>query len=120
MVIELARKIRNDISDAEKILWEKISKRNLIGLRFRRHHSSRYIADFYCFEKSLWLSFMPTYIHDSQTDRNCALVINRDGGILLTANVKIYLREQIRKRNQLLLLHGLHAIKGSLSSSRGI
>jgi len=42
------------MTSAKKILWLKISKKQLNGFRFRRQHSiGRYIADFYCHDLRL-------------------------------------------------------------------
>ena len=51
------------MTPAEKFLWEKVRKRNFIGLRFNRQYAINYklldstdnwfIADFYCHEKRL-------------------------------------------------------------------
>ncbi len=53
-VIELARKLRQQQTRAEELLWMCLRNRMLNGLKFRRQHPlGRYIADFYCAEKRL-------------------------------------------------------------------
>ena len=53
-VFRSAKKLRNNTTDAEKALWDKLKNRNFHGLKFRRQHPiGRYIADFYCHEKRL-------------------------------------------------------------------
>ncbi|MFA6470443.1 MAG: DUF559 domain-containing protein [Candidatus Latescibacterota bacterium] len=53
-VIEIARNLRTEMTETEKILWSCINNRQLDGLRFRNQHPiGRYIADFYCHEKQL-------------------------------------------------------------------
>ena len=53
-VIELARKMRVNLTIPEKILWEKIKAKKIEGHRFRiQHPIHRYILDFYCHEKKL-------------------------------------------------------------------
>lgn len=43
------RELRNNQTSAEKILWSKISKSQISGLRFLRQYSiGPYILDFYC------------------------------------------------------------------------
>lgn len=43
------RELRNNQTPAEKILWSKISKNQILGLRFLRQYSvGPYILDFYC------------------------------------------------------------------------
>jgi very-short-patch-repair endonuclease len=49
-----ARELRATMTDAEKILWNKLRKRQLNGKYFRRQHPYNiYILDFYCFEANL-------------------------------------------------------------------
>ena len=44
-----AKELRKYETEAEKILWAKLSKNQLMGLHFRRQNPiSRFIADFYC------------------------------------------------------------------------
>jgi very-short-patch-repair endonuclease len=46
---ERRRELRNNQTPAEKILWSKISKNQISGLRFLRQYSiGSYILDFYC------------------------------------------------------------------------
>ena len=59
----LARKLRNNPTNAEIAFWEKVRKRRFCGYRFNRQflfkyqpiHDwfSYYIVDFFCFEKKL-------------------------------------------------------------------
>ena len=49
-----ARKLRNDITDAEKKLWAQLRDRQLCGAKFRRQHPmGRFITDFCCVERDL-------------------------------------------------------------------
>ncbi|MBX2820314.1 MAG: DUF559 domain-containing protein, partial [Rhodothermaceae bacterium] len=42
------KKLRNNCTKAEEILWEQIKHSKLSGRKFRRQHSvGRYILDFY-------------------------------------------------------------------------
>ena len=44
-----ARELRKQTTPAEKILWEQLRDRRLLGLKFRRQHPlGTYIVDFYC------------------------------------------------------------------------
>ena len=64
-IIALARELRKEQTPAEKLLWEKLRNRRLMGLKFDRqfpivipvynHRSHYFIADFYCHEKKLVL-----------------------------------------------------------------
>ena len=48
-IIEIARQLRKRSTHAEEILWQKLRRHSLDGLKFRRqHHIGRYVADFYC------------------------------------------------------------------------
>lgn len=47
------RDLRKKMTDAEKILWEKL-RNNKLGVKFRRQYSVMgYVIDFYCPEKRL-------------------------------------------------------------------
>ncbi len=42
------KKLRNEATETEKILWEELKNSKLMWLKFRRQHSiNRYILDFY-------------------------------------------------------------------------
>ena len=43
------RDLRNNMPDAEVILWSRIQRRQLLDYRFRRQYSvGNYVLDFYC------------------------------------------------------------------------
>jgi very-short-patch-repair endonuclease len=49
-----ARILRNNMTAAEKIVWEKLKNRNIFKARFRRQHPiGSFIVDFYCHEYKL-------------------------------------------------------------------
>ncbi len=53
---ERARHMRKHPTQAEDALWQRLRKRQVKGLRFRRQHSiGPFIVDFYCFEARLVL-----------------------------------------------------------------
>lgn len=68
----LARKMRNDMPLSERKLWLRLSKRQLLGLKFRRQHAiDQYIVDSYCHELKLiievdGLSQENTKLYDSE------------------------------------------------------
>ena len=67
-VVELARKLRQNMTPAEKILWERINKKELGGHRFRRQHPiHRYILDFYCHSKMLAVE-IDGPVHDDRVE----------------------------------------------------
>ena len=48
----IARRLRTDMTDEERILWSDLRKRRAMGLRFRRQHPlGPYIVDFICLER---------------------------------------------------------------------
>lgn len=52
--LDTAKLLRKNMTSAEKILWRKLSGKQIGGLRFRRQHPIEfYIADFYCHKARL-------------------------------------------------------------------
>jgi very-short-patch-repair endonuclease len=48
-IFEKAKALRNNMTNSELILWEKLKGRQMLGLRFRpQHPTDIFIADFYC------------------------------------------------------------------------
>ncbi|HBJ85480.1 MAG TPA: hypothetical protein DDZ88_16700 [Verrucomicrobiales bacterium] len=53
-LIEFARKLRRDATDAEALLWSCLRDRRVNRRKFRRQHPLEpYVLDFYCAELSL-------------------------------------------------------------------
>jgi len=51
---ERARKLRNNITEAEEHLWQLLRRQQFYGYKFRRQHPiDIFIADFYCHELRL-------------------------------------------------------------------
>lgn len=52
---ELAKNMRNEPTNAEHVLWQKVLRKRQLGLIFRRQFviDNKYIADFICLEKRL-------------------------------------------------------------------
>ena len=49
-----AQRLRAEATDAEKVLWARLRRRQVLGYKFRRQQPlGRYIVDFVCFEKRL-------------------------------------------------------------------
>jgi very-short-patch-repair endonuclease len=49
-----ARRLRENMTNCELLLWEKLKGKQICGLRFRRQHPiDIFIADFYCHEAKL-------------------------------------------------------------------
>lgn len=51
---EFVKKLRRNMTDAERRLWSKLRSKQLMGLKFRRQHPlGPYIVDFVCLEKNI-------------------------------------------------------------------
>ncbi len=68
LIFERARALRNRETKAERILWEKLSKKQL-GVKFRRQHPiATFIVDFYCHSHKLAIELDGT-VHDLPEQR---------------------------------------------------
>jgi very-short-patch-repair endonuclease len=64
---ELARKLRNDSTLGEVLLWNEIKSKKLYGYDFQRQKPLlNYIADFYCYELALVIEIDGMYHHNSE------------------------------------------------------
>lgn len=64
-IIHRAKELRMGMTSSEKILWERINKGQIHGLKFRRQHPiSIFIADFYCHKLKLVIEIDGNY-HNS-------------------------------------------------------
>ncbi|MEW6776693.1 MAG: endonuclease domain-containing protein [Bdellovibrionota bacterium] len=51
---QFSRKLRSNPTDAERLLWRHLRRREVAGFKFRRQHPiGPYITDFICLEKKL-------------------------------------------------------------------
>jgi cyclase len=67
-IFKMARELRDNLTEAEKALWEKLNRKQL-GVKFRRQHPINiYIADFYCHEVKLVIEVDGDY--HLNTDQN--------------------------------------------------
>lgn len=56
--------LRKNMTKAEEILWERLNKKQILGLRFRRQHPINiFIVDFYCHNARLVIE-LDGEIHD--------------------------------------------------------
>ena len=54
MFIDKRRKLRLEMTDAERVLWSYLRRKKLKGRRFRRQEGiGNYIVDFYCHSEKL-------------------------------------------------------------------
>jgi very-short-patch-repair endonuclease len=52
--IAMTRRLRRDMTEAEKVMWRMLRSRQLAGFKFRRQEPiRRYIVDFVCFSHRL-------------------------------------------------------------------
>ena len=86
---EVARKLRKNQTNSEKLLWDKIRNRQLSGKKFLRQHPLKFlfegkerffIADFYCADLKLVVE-LDGRIHDNQQeyDKFREILINTMG-----------------------------------------
>ena len=53
-MIHFARKLRKNLTEAERRLWSRLRRRQLDGYKFRRQHPiSIYVCDFICLEAAV-------------------------------------------------------------------
>jgi len=65
-----ARRLRKDMTDAERALWRLLRQRQINGLRFRRQVPiDHYIVDFACLEARLVIEVDGGQHSESQTDK---------------------------------------------------
>ena len=79
--LEKRRKLRNNMTKAEKVLWEELRKRQIDGHKFRRQFSvAGFIVDFYCPELKLAVEVDGSSHDDNQEyDAERTDVLNRYG-----------------------------------------
>ena len=67
-ILENARRLRGNMTDCEKLLWEKLKGNQIYGIRFRRQYPiDIFIADFYCHEVRLVVE-IDGEIHNQQKE----------------------------------------------------
>lgn len=99
-----ARELRQEMTPAEKLLWSRLRKKQLDGLKFRRQHPlGPFIADFYCAAHRLIIE-VDGDIHDLQPERDAAR----------TKQFEEYGYRVIRFQNE----HVLKNVEGVLESIR--
>ncbi|MBE9012174.1 endonuclease domain-containing protein [Pseudanabaenaceae cyanobacterium LEGE 13415] len=71
-IVAAARQLRQNLTPAEKILWEALKKRQLKGWKFRiQPPIESFIVDFYCPEYRLVIE-LDGGIHDRQVEYDAA------------------------------------------------
>jgi len=72
-MVDRAREFRQNMTEAEEILWSHLRGRRFKGHKFRRQHpADRYILDFYCHRAKLCIE-VDGGIHDNPevSEREC-------------------------------------------------
>ncbi len=65
-----AQQMREEPTEAEQILWDRLRDRGLNGYKFRRQHAiDRFIVDFYCREAALIIE-IDGPIHEKQVEQD--------------------------------------------------
>ena len=76
---DCSRRLRHEMSDAERVLWRLLRGSKLDGLKFRRQHPiPPYIADFCCNEKRLIVELDGSQ-HASDADSSRTQFLQRQG-----------------------------------------
>src|SRR6056297_1829909 len=66
-IFQKAEELRKNMTEAEKLLWERLRKKQL-GVRFKAQHPiERFIADFYCHSTKLVIE-LDGEIHNKQKE----------------------------------------------------
>ena len=67
-----SRELRQEMTDAERVLWERLRGSQLSGLRFRRQQViDGFIVDFYCHAAQLVIE-VDGHVHADQVDYDAA------------------------------------------------
>ena len=107
IIFELAKKLRNNVTPTEMILWGRL-KEYFPKLRFRRQHPiSLYIADFYCHTERLVIEIDGS-IHDLDEVKTNDLIRQKD---LEDFGIKV-LRFSTKE-----ITHGLNAVLQRIEKS---
>jgi very-short-patch-repair endonuclease len=89
-ILDRARGLRNTMTRSERILWNRLRKRQIDGFKFRRQHAiNQFIVDFFCYE--------------------AMLIVEVDGGV----HSDSYQKERDEGRTAILSEFGLRVIRFS-------
>jgi very-short-patch-repair endonuclease len=80
MALEFARRLRRDMTDAERAMWRILRGRQLAGYKFRRQQPiDHYIVDFVCFSHRLVIEIDGSQHMDSKPDEIRSRYLARNG-----------------------------------------
>ncbi len=78
-----AHDLRMNMTNPEKILWQKLRNKKLLGCKFRRQHAiNQFVADFYCHEVKLVIEVDGGYHNNSdqkEYDKNRTIELENFG-----------------------------------------
>ena len=81
---DFARRLRREMTDAERILWLRMRGRELLGLKFRRQHPiGHYIVDFTCPDARLVVELDGGQHADSGSDERRTAFLEAAGYLVL-------------------------------------
>ena len=67
---QYGRELRQELTQAEKLLWTELRNKKLNGLKFRRQHPiDKFVLDFYCHERKLAIE-LDGNIHDVKVNKD--------------------------------------------------
>ncbi|MEK7617523.1 MAG: endonuclease domain-containing protein [Patescibacteria group bacterium] len=82
--IQIARKLRNNPTDAEKKLWYFLRSYRILGIKFRRQQPiGRYVVDFVCLPKKLIIELDGSQHLNSKSDEVRDDWLNKEGFTVL-------------------------------------
>src|SRR5215471_20186273 len=90
---ERARRLRRELTPAERILWKNLRNRVFAGFKFRRQHPiGRYIADMACRAAKLILEVdAVTHLGQEARDEDRAKYLQKRGWLVLRFwNTEVY------------------------------
>lgn len=83
VTLERARRLRQNMTEAERRLWSRLRGGQLNGLKFRRQHPlPPYIVDFYCETRQLVVELDGSQ-HNEIADRARTRFLERQGLVVL-------------------------------------
>ena len=66
---QYGRELRQESTEAEKLMWAELRNKKLNGLKFRRQHPlDKFIVDFYCNERKLVIE-LDGGVHDEKINK---------------------------------------------------
>lgn len=67
--LEIKRRLRVEMTPAERTLWSKLCRRQFLGLKFRKQHGiGPFVVDFFCPEKQLVIE-VDGEVHDDEEQK---------------------------------------------------